>query len=115
MGDTFSPSQAEKKTGLRFVSKNEPGEVSKRGRYRHTPRPYGAAKISPRSTSHAAIQELLDILSTNAPLLRECGVEEIKYYLTVSYEPSEEQCNLEFDVGFLKALGELGIPLLISI
>ncbi len=115
MGKSFSPSLAEIKTGLRFASKNEPGDVGKKGRYRNVPTPHGAARLELSNDNYSALQELLGILSKNINLLRDCGAEEIKYYLTVSYKPEEEQCNLEFDALFLKALGELDVPLLISI
>ena len=115
MGDTFSPSLVEQRTNLRFEKKSEPGEVAKRGRYRNKPKPYGSAKLTASVDTFDALQQLLDALSANASVLRECGAEEIKYYLTVSYNAKEEQCNLEFSATFLKQLCDLGAPLLISI
>jgi hypothetical protein len=89
--------------------------VGKKGRYRGVARPYGATTIELSNDTYSALNEVLDILAKNVNLLRDCGAEEIKYYLAVSYQPEEDQCNLEFDVLFLKTLGELGVPLLISI
>jgi hypothetical protein len=115
MGDKFSPALIEAKTGLRFESKSEPGEVGKRGRYRNIPQPYGSASIESPREDYTALQDVLDALAKNINVLRDGGVQEVKYYLAVSCKADDEQCNLEFDVAFLKTLADLRVPLLISV
>jgi hypothetical protein len=114
-GGKFSPSLAEAKTGLALSQKEEPGEMGKRGRYRNAPMPYGAAHICSARDDYASLKEVLDNLAKNITVLRECGAERIQYWLVASCNLEEEQCNLEFDVTFLKTLAELQVPLLISI
>src|SRR6267378_8340070 len=87
-GVRFSPSAAERSTGLTFSDRNEPFEIGTRGRYANRPTPYGAATLDPESTGGASsnLDALLDIVESQVPTLRVLGAEEIVLHCDVFHD-----------------------------
>ena len=113
-GESFSPSAAEKRTGIVFDVKNEPGEIARTGRYRNRPSPYGSAIIKfedDRSSCDPLSAQSLNILIKNIQTFREAGATTIVLHCDVAYL---DQCNLEMSPGFLAAIARLEIPFTIS-
>ena len=112
-GAEFSPAEAERRTGLAFVRKNEPGGFTERGRYRREPAPFGAASLDvPDETpDRAKLSELLDSVLPHADTLRQLGVESMTVYVGYFWR---DQCNLAFEPEELSQLAALGVPFWIS-
>jgi hypothetical protein len=113
-GDTFSPSKVEAEFGVRFQSKNEPGEIGTTGRYRGKPVPYGSACYvfgNDRSEKAFRIDPPLIDLLRNRQRLQEAGVTDVSLHFDVAYT---DQCNFEMDPAFLKAAAELDLPVTIT-
>jgi hypothetical protein len=113
-GDKFSPSAAEKRTGLVFARKVEPGEIGTSGLHRGEPVPYGYARLefcNVRSCSAPNFLKWLDDIRRSIPLFRKEGAEDIDLDFIVAYKA---QCNLEAEPQFFLALAQLGIPVSLS-
>lgn len=112
-GASFSPADAESKTGLVFSDPVEPGARGRSGRYKGKPTPYGSARLdtsddAPWSTK---LHGLLELLETHIAALRECGAEDIR--LTHAYF-HDGQCNHEFSPEEMRRIARLEISLCIS-
>lgn len=115
-GEHFSPSQAEKISGITFDEKKARGDIGIRGKYKGLPTPYGSASINfehPGGDADLlpANLPLLDILEQFIPSFQSVGAEEITIFVNVFYTA---QCNLELSPELLRRLAGLGIPLCIS-
>ena len=112
-GTAFSPAEAERRTGLPFVRKNEPGGFTERGRYKHEPAPFGGASLdAPDETpDEEKLSRLLDTVLPHADTLRQLGVEEMVIYVGYFWR---DQCNLSFQPEELAQLAALGVPFWIS-
>jgi hypothetical protein len=113
-GDNFSPSAAEKVTGLVFANKVEPGEIGTFAPYRGKSVPYGHGRLDfcmIRSCSAPDFLKWLDDIRRSIPLFRKEGAEDIDLDFIVAYKG---QCNLEAEPRFFLALAQLGIPVSLS-
>ena len=112
-GDAFSPAEAERQTGLRFVKPVEPGQVGVRGRYKGRPTPHGHANLnaSDEVPDDGKLGALLDTILPHADTLRQLGVEDMVVYAGYFYEA---QCNLTFWPDAMAKLGKLGVPFWVS-
>ena len=113
-GDRFSPSAAEKRTGLVFADKVEPGELGTFRPYLGIPVPYGTGTLEfngIRSCSAPDFLKWLDDIRRSIPLFKEEGAEDIALDFLVAYK---YQCNLEAEPDFFLALAQLGIPVSLS-
>lgn len=111
-GEKFSPSQAEKSTGLIFTEKHEAGEVGTKHRFKGKAYPFGHAVINaPDAKEQNEIHMLLDMVLPHIDSLRTLGVTSGKLHLTYRYA---SQCNLEFDPDFLAKLARTGLELTIG-
>ena len=116
-GDRFSPAEAERKTGIRFSKKNEPGDIGTIGPYRGKPIPYGSADLAlltPKEDIQGDLtidNPLIQTLIQHHATFRACGATTLYVYLAVGYE---DQCNMAFDTKLMKALGECDIELWVS-
>jgi len=113
-GEAFSPSTAEKQTGIVFDAKNEPGEIARSGRYRNQPTPHGSATIKfedDLSSCDPLTTQSLNVLAESIPAFREAGATTIVIHCDVAYR---DQCNLEMSPGFLAAIARLGVPLTLT-
>jgi hypothetical protein len=108
-GDEFSPSKAEALLNLDFGStKNEPGDLGVKGKYKDRPKPYGSATINYSWLDCSAGLEMgiPDLLPPNLDLflipnfigtLRNCGGTDITLYINVGYD---SQCNMELSLNY---------------
>lgn len=114
-GKNFSPSRARTETSVTFTKENEVGEIGKSGKYKLKPYDYGSASIdfewNDNDGSFLVPIELLNLLKLHKEKFHTLGAEEIQIFVTIAYQ---NQCNLEFDPAFMKAVADLGIPLLLS-
>ncbi len=113
-GETFSPRTVERRAGIVFDAKDEPGEIARSGRYRDQPNPHGSASIDfvhDRSSCDPLSMESLNFLAENIPIFREAGAEDIGIHCDVDYS---DQCNLAMSPEFLVAVASLGVPLSFS-
>ena len=113
-GETFSPRAVERRTGIVFDAKDEPGEIARSGRYRDQPNPFGGATIKfedDRSSCDPVSMQSLMFLAENIPVFREAGATTIVIHCDVDYR---DQCNLEMSPEFLAAVASLGVPFTIS-
>jgi len=112
-GAEFSPAEAERRTGLPLVDKNEPGEFTKYGRHRREPAPFGAAKlhVADEAPTERKLADLLDTVLPHADTLRQLGVESMTVYVGYFWR---DQCNLAFEPSELSRLAALGVPFWIS-
>lgn len=109
VGDSFSPSAAERETGLVFTSKNEVGDLGKRGRYANLPIPYGAAILEPPDDvpTSQRLDWLLDHVLPHLETLRRLGGLNGRLHSIFWFDSN---CNLEWNSDQLKKLALLGIP-----
>jgi hypothetical protein len=115
-GELFSPSEAEKISGVTFDEKKERGDIGIRGKYKGVPIPYGSAYINFEHPGGdpdllPVDMPLLNILERFIPPFRAIGAEDISLWVNVFYT---SQCNLELSPELLQKLAGLGIPLCIS-
>ena len=112
-GDSFSPSEAERATGLSLSHAIEPGEIAPRGRYKGQPSPHGYANLSaPAETPEdGKLAALLDSFLPHVETFRQLGADDIVVYAGYFYEA---QCNLTFWPDAMAKLGELGVPFWVS-
>ena len=112
-GEHFSPSRAEKETGLVLSKKNEAGEIGVRGKYKGIPIPYGSGNLEPPLTleNDAKILWLASTLESTISKFTQCGAE--KPYLYVGYF-YKDQCNLTLTKEELAAIAKLGIDFCFS-
>ena len=112
-GDAFSPSAAERLTGLALVRKVEPDQIGERGRYRNKPTPYGAAALEAPDAlpERDKLNWLLDTAMVAVGALRELGAISIGVSATYAHDG---QCNLEYSPAELEKLSALGLPFSVS-
>ena len=112
-GDTFSPSEAERVTGLSLSRTIEPGEIAPRGRYKGRPSPHGYANLSApdEPPEDGKLAALLGSFLLHVETLRQLGADDIVVYAGYFYDA---QCNLTFWPDAMAKLGELGVPLWVS-
>jgi hypothetical protein len=113
-GDAFRPTEAERRTGIQFSEKNEPGEIGKLGRHKGQPIPFGSGTIESETTGDAmngSLSKFLDILKHCVFQWRELGAEVALLNIDVFYD---EQCNLEISEENIAVLSELGLSLALS-
>ena len=112
-GEHFSPSRAEKETGLVLSKKSEAGEMGVRGKYKGLAIPYGSGNLEPPSTleNNAKILWLASTLESTLSKFIQCGAE--KPYLYVGYF-YKDQCNLTLTKEELAAIAKLGIDFCFS-
>ncbi len=116
-GDTFSPRLAEQKTGLKFSTKNEPGEIALIGRYMGQPRPYGMAILkapfdsATKPRSQPPEEWIADALAQHIHDIRSCGATEIHVNIVVAWK---DQCNIGLSATFISKIGQLNIPVALS-
>lgn len=114
-GETFSP----KKFNLGFSEATEPGEICKIGKYKNKPNPFGRAVLSfewkpgePIEKNWNIRKSFIELIKSNLKSFRESGATDIHLYMSVAYDT---QCNFAFSAEELREIGDLGIPLLISV
>lgn len=110
MGTAFSPSAAEKQTGLLFSKKNEPGDIGKWGRYKEQPIPYGSAELcdpTEDSDLFALSPVFFRTLELLVPACRAALATSIVLHADLAFE---DQCNIEMSEDFIQALAGLRIP-----
>ena len=110
-GTHFSPSAAERATGMPFTTKHEPGELGSRGRYRGVPMPDGYASrdfsVPPETEDLvAANSDLLAELERCLPHYRAAGALHVALHYNVCYS---SQCNMEFSPALLRRLAALDV------
>ena len=112
-GTAFSPAEAERRTGLTFARKNEPGGFTERGRYEHEPAPFGSASLNvlDETPDEGKLSRLLDVVLSHTDTLRQLGVEEMYVYVGYFWR---DQCNLSLEPEELGRLAALGVPFWIS-
>lgn len=112
-GETFSPAEAERRTGLSLSDTIEPGEIAPRGRYKGQRSPLGYANLyAPDEVpDDGKLAALLDTVLPHADALRQLGVEDMTVYAGYFYE---SQCNLTFWPDAMAKLGELGAAFWVS-
>ena len=112
-GETFSPSAAERATGLPLSDTIEPGEIAPRGRYKGQPSPHGYANLraSDETPDDGKLTALLSLFLPHAETLRQLGADDIVVYAGYFYE---HQCNLTFWPEAMAQLGRLGVPFWVS-
>lgn len=118
-GEHFHPSEVERLTRICFSSKNEPGEIGKKGRYAGVPKPYGSAELLMEQTSiesGSGASGLMDTrwlkhLGTIIQPCREAGATHLEVHVDISYAG---QCNLSLSADELAALAALGVPLTLT-
>lgn len=82
-GDKFSPKLAEAQLGIVFTTKNEPGELGRRGVLKNKPMTYGSATLCPpddvsnQSSYYSGFNWLVDILGDVVDVVRGYGAEDI--------------------------------------
>lgn len=110
-GPNFSPGAIEQLLGLAFSRKNEPGELSRRGRYRGRPTPYGSGELLLNvdliAVDPNVIEELGRIVSACSP----AGATSVLVHFDVAFT---DQCNLEMSPEFISAMAQLRIPITIT-
>ena len=115
-GEHFRPSEVEHLTGISFSSRNEPGEVGRKGRYAGVPKPYGSAELLMEPVTIEAAggaTTLLDVnwlkqLDSIIRYCRDAGATDMAVHVDISYDG---QCNLSLSANELAALAALSIPL----
>jgi hypothetical protein len=115
-GEHFRPSEVEQLASIGFSSKNESGEVGRKGRYAGVPKPYGSAELLMPSVSieeAGGATALLDVnwlkqLDRIIPYCRDAGATDMEVHVDVSYDG---QCNVSLSANELAALAALRIPL----
>ncbi len=112
-GDRFSPSEAERVTGLKLSDKREPGQIGQRGRYRGQPLPYGAASLdAPEDVSPPEkLVWVLDAATPHIALLRDLGADRAEVWIV---EHFGGQMNMEYEPEELEKLARLGLPLCVA-
>jgi len=113
-GETFSPILAERRTGISFTSRNEPGEIATVGRHKGQPLPYGSGELIYANTGpepSVSLSQLLDAATILIPACRDASATSSVLHLDVAFE---EQCNIEMSAEFLGRVAALGLPLTIS-
>ena len=114
-GPSFSPSAAERETGLTFFRKSEPGQQSELDRFQgHSPF-YGRAELALQEYGEladlTARNSGLDALGRSIESLRRAGAVEIMLRFDVEFAGA---CSFQFSPELLKKLNELAVPLVIS-
>lgn len=112
-GDTFSPSEAERLTGLSLVRKVEPGELGKCGRHRGQPTPYGAAALAvPEAVPEGQkLEWLLATALEHLSTFQRLGADDPEVYAAYAFDA---QCNLSYTPSELDKLARLGLPFSVS-
>ena len=113
-GETFRPTEAEQKTGIRFSVKNEVGEVGKVGRFRGKPQPYGFGSLEVEIADNNLEEPLkgfLEQVQQGLPVWRSHEADTIHLQIDVFYD---RQCNLEFSESLIATLHALQLPLALS-
>jgi len=112
-GETFSPKEAEKSTGLNLVDKLEVGEIAIRGRYRGKPVPYGTAQLEvPDDIPYGErLLWIIGVLEIHLDSLYSMGADTTRIYAGYFYK---DQCNFGFGKNELLALAKLNIDFDIS-
>ena len=107
-GEQFSPRRAEEATGLTLTHKNEPGEISLRGRYKGLPLPYGSAFVEVPADVEPArrLPWLIECAEGHLAALQALGASLCKLHVDVRYW---DQCNLEFNPRELARIAALGV------
>ena len=88
---------------------NDPGEVGVSGRYLHKSTPTGSCIISIKEES--SLESLVDYVGKLLPALRETGVQEIEFYVSIIYS---DQGNWELNPNIIGKLSNCGAHLLVS-
>lgn len=113
-GGTFSPQEAERRSGVLFSEKQERGDIGGRGRFRGQPLPYGNAALrGPTEEMDLSLPDAEYFRAATA-LARVCevsGAEIVVLHMTVAYK---DQCNLEMSPAFVAALAGVGVPFTMS-
>lgn len=100
-GPTFSPSVAERTTGLSFFKKKEPGRAEL------AIQEYGElAELSGKNAGALAA------LARSVEALRRCGATDLRLRFEVEYAGGD--CHFELPSELIRRFGELGIPLAVA-
>ncbi len=114
-GSQFSPLKAQSEIGITFTKQNEVGENGSTGKFNLKPYDYGAASIdfecADTTDSYLVPKEIIQLLKLHKDTLTGLGVEDIVVTINVSYSG---QCNVEFDPAFMRAVADLGLPLVMT-
>lgn len=113
MGEHFSPSAAERATGLVLLDKREPGHIGRWGRYQGKPIPYGIASLdAPKSVPRSEkLLWVLEAAEPHAETLRDLGADRSEVWIV---EHFDAQINMAYTPSELKKLARLGLPLCVS-
>ena len=116
-GKEFSPKLAENATSLKLDLKVEPGEITKRGKYKNKPSPIGSAYYKKNEFLETWDEDFINnpfikLLDNNINILRQCGADEIILDLEINYK---DQCNFAFSKNFINRISELGLSIYYSI
>jgi hypothetical protein len=115
-GTSFSPSTAERETGLPFHFKNEVGEIGSLGRYRGESLPYGSSTLFPpyqatKDNAAYGTEWLADVVLKHRAQYEAAGATEMTLSLRVIHDG---QCNLEFSPQLLRKIANSGMLLILS-
>ena len=112
-GEFFSPSRAERETGLTLYKKKEVGDIGVSGKYKGIPIPYGSGNLEPPATlkDNEKILWLANTLETTLSKFIACGADEPHLYVGYFYK---DQCNLTLSKKELAAIAKLGIDFCFS-
>jgi len=112
-GESFSPSRAERETGLTLSDKKEVGDIGVIGKYKELPVPFGCGRLEPPATlqDNEKVLWLAKTLETTLSKFIACGANEP--YIDVGYF-YKDQCNLTLTKQELLALAQLGIDFCFS-
>ncbi|MEM1057223.1 MAG: hypothetical protein AAGI52_17025 [Bacteroidota bacterium] len=113
VGDTFSPGEASRQTGLQWNRANEPGEIGARGRYKGRPTPFGSARleVADESPEEDKLTPLLRQVVPHMETLRSLDAETFEVYVGYVWR---DQCNLAFSPSAMRLMGEHGIMFWVS-
>ncbi len=110
-GERFSPSKAERLSGVRFTDKHERGDMQVRGSHRGKPWDFGGASLDfsdRRYWSDPDLTEWLDLAEPMVEACRKAGAEAEDMYMSLLLRYRGD-CGMEFTPECLARLAGLGI------
>ncbi|MDI1316265.1 hypothetical protein [Flavobacterium sp.] len=114
-GKKFSPKLLKEMTQLNIESLVEYGEISKRGRFKNTPSPYGLGLLKLNNIEEMNIDKSLNMIVDNLlskkSILNKCGVEEITLDLE-SFSQNEIEYKISREI--IKKISNLNASIEIS-
>lgn len=113
-GESFSPAEAIRRTGLPLTSCDEPEAIRTRGHFKGSPRPYGAASlcVADSVAPDQRLQALRDLVLDHLGELRVCGATDM---VVCMLDLNSIQGNGELSTEEIAALASLDLPLAMTI